>query len=103
MSEKIADSVEAIEARAERILAEARNRANEIVVKAKEEARAALSAPMPLDDAKAECDRIVSKARKEADEAIRDSEKKAAGITAAAEKKLEETIELVANIVAGRS
>ena len=68
MPEKITDSVEAIEVEAEKILGEARTKANEIILEAKAEAQRMLSSPLPLDEIKTECDRIVSKARAEADE-----------------------------------
>jgi len=103
MSEKITDSVEAIEVEAEKILQEARNRANQILLEAKEESKKMLSSPLPLDAIRAECESIVSKARTDADQTIKDSDKKAAETAANAEKKLEETVQLMVNIIAGRS
>jgi F0F1-type ATP synthase membrane subunit b/b' len=103
MSDKIADSVEAMEAEAEKMLQEARTRASEIVLAAREEAKAMLSASLPMDDVRAECDRIVSKARVEADQTIRDAEKRAAEIAVNAESKLEEMAKRLAGIVGGRS
>jgi len=103
MSEKITDTVEAIEVEAEKILQEATTRANGILLEAREEARRILTSPLPLDAARTECDRIVSQARAEADETIKDSEREAAEIGINADKKLEEITKLVVNIVAGRS
>ena len=103
MAKEITGSVEAIEGEAEKILAEARTRASEILLEAKEEAKKILSSQLPLNEMKTECDKIVSKARAEADEKIKDSEKKAAEISITADKKVKELTELVVNIVRGRS
>lgn len=103
MSEKIADSVEAMEAAAEKMLQEARTRANEIVLAAREEAKTIMSASLPMDDVRAECDRIVSKARARADQTIRDAEKKAAEIAVSADSRLEEMAKRLAGVVGGRS
>lgn len=103
MSERVADSVEAIEAEAEKMLQEASTRANEILLEAREEARSILSSPLPLDAVRTECDRIVSKARAEADEAIKDSKRQAAEIGTDADKKLEEITKRVVSIVAGKN
>jgi vacuolar-type H+-ATPase subunit H len=103
MAKEITSNVEALEAEAEKILAEARTRASEILLEAKEEAKKIVSSQLPLNEIKTECDKIVSKARAEADEKIKDSEKKAAEISINADKKVKELTELVVNIVRGRS
>jgi vacuolar-type H+-ATPase subunit H len=103
MPKEITNSVEALEVEAEKILAEARNKASEILLEAKEEATKILSSQLPLDEVKTEYDKIVSKARAEADEKIKDSEKKAAEISINADRKVKELTELVVNIVKGRS
>jgi cell division septum initiation protein DivIVA len=103
MPEEITNSVEALEAEAEKMLAEAKIRANEILLKAKEEAKKMLSSQLPLDEVKTECDKIVSKAKAEADKRIRDSEEKAAEISINADKKVKEITGLVISIVRGKS
>jgi len=103
MSKEITNSVEALEAEAEKILEEARTRASEILLEAREEAKKLLSSQLPLDVVKTECDRIVSKAREEADKKIKDSEEKAAEIGINADTKIKEITELVVNIVTGKS
>jgi cell division septum initiation protein DivIVA len=103
MPREITNSVEALEAEAEKILEEARTRANGIFLGAKEEAKKILSSQLPLDEVKTECDNIVSKARAEADKEIKDSEKKAAEIGINADKKVKEITELMVNIVRGKS
>ena len=103
MPEEITSSVEALEVEAEKILAEAKTRASEIVLEAKEEAKKMLSSQLPLDDVKTECEKIVSKARAEADKKIKDSGERAAEININADKKVKEITELVVNIVRGKS
>jgi vacuolar-type H+-ATPase subunit H len=100
---EITSNVEALEAEAQKILAEAKTRASERFLQAREEARKILSSQLPLDEVKIECDKIVSKARAEADKKIKDSEKKAAEISIAADKKVKEITERMVNIVTGRS
>jgi len=103
MPEEITSSVEALEVEAEKILAEAKTRASEIVFEAKEEAKKMLSSQLPLDDVKTECEKIVGKARAEADKKIKDSGERAAEININADKKVKEITELVVNIVRGKS
>jgi vacuolar-type H+-ATPase subunit H len=103
MPEEITNRVEALEIEAEKILAEAKTRANEILLKAKEEAKKMLSSQLPLDEAKTECDEIVSKAKAEADKKIKDAQNKAAEININAEKKVKEITEFVVSIVRGKS
>ena len=103
MAKEITHNVEALEVEAEKILEEAKTRANQILLEAREEAKKMLSSQLPLDEVKTECDNIVNKARAEADEKIKDSEKKAAEIGINADKKVKEFAELVVNIVTGKS
>ena len=103
MPEEITSSVEALEAKAEKILTEARTRASDIVLEAKEEAKKMLSSQLPLDDVKTESEKIVSKAQAEADAKIKEAEKTAAEIKANADKKVKEVTEFVVNIVKGKS
>lgn len=102
MPEEIADSVEVIELEAEKMLEEARTRASEILLEAREEARKIIASPLPLDAVKAEYDKIISRARAEADEKIRDFDKKAAAIGIDADKKAREITELTINLVTGK-
>jgi vacuolar-type H+-ATPase subunit H len=102
MPEEMTSSIEALEAKAEKILTEAKTRASDIVLQAKEEARKMLSSQLPLDEVKAESEKIVSKARAEADTKIKDAEKSAAEININADRKVKEITELVVNIVKGK-
>lgn len=103
MTNEITNSVEAIEAEAQKILEEARNRAREILLEGKQEAKRIFSSQLPLDDVKSKCVRILNEAKAEADRKIEDSEKRAAEIRISADKKAEEITELMASIVTGRS
>jgi len=103
MAKEITHDVEALEVEAEKILEEARTRANQILLEAREEAKKMLSSQLPLDAVKTECDNIVSRARAEADEKIKVSEKEAAEIGINADKKVKELTELVVNLVTGIS
>jgi F0F1-type ATP synthase membrane subunit b/b' len=103
MPEEMTSSVEALEAKAEKMLTEARTRAGDIVLEAKEEAKKILSSRLPLDEVKAESEKVVSKAQAEADTRIKDAEKSAAEIKASADKRVKEITELVVNTVKGNS
>ena len=103
MPQEMTSSVEALEAKAEKMLTEARTRAGDIVLEAKEEAKKILSSQLPLDEVKAESEKVVSKAQAEADTRIKDAEKSAAEIKASADKRVKEITELVVNTVKGNS
>ena len=103
MPEEMTGSVEALEAKAEKILTDAKTRASDIVLEAKEEAKKMLSSQLPLDEVKAESQNIVSRAQAEADAKIKDAEKSAAEIKANADKRVKEITDSVVNIVKGTS
>ena len=100
---EIAPDVESIEIEAEKIFDEARTRAHEILLKAKEEVKVILSSQLPLDEVKAECDRIINKARIEAEGKAIDSEKKASENSIDADKRIEEIVELLVSVVIGQT
>ena len=79
-TEEMTSSVETIEAEAERVLEAARGKANQILLRANEEASKILSSKLPMDEVQAECERIIDKAREEADKKVEDSRKKASEI-----------------------
>ncbi len=98
-AEEMTSSVETIEVEAERILKEARNRASEILLKANEEANKILSSELPMDEVKAECQKIIHKAREEADKKVEDSRQKASEIKAEVGNKVDKITErIVINI-----
>ena len=86
-AEEMTSSVETIEVKAEKLLKEARNKANEVLLGANEEINKLLSAELPVDEVKSECEEIIQKAREEADRRVEDSRKKASEIRATVGKK----------------
>lgn len=103
MPEEITSSVEAIEVEAEKVLADARTRANEILLQAREEAKKILAAQLDMDEVKAFSEKFVSRAQTEAGKKIEDAEKQADEISATADKKVKEITKLVTDIVIGGS
>jgi len=100
-AEKIGSSVETIEIKAEKMLEEARSRANEIILNAKGEASRILSAEMPMDEVKGEREHILTQARQKADHEVEASKNKAAKIRANATKKIGKITQRIVNIVTG--
>ena len=100
-AEKITSSVENIEIKAEKTLEQARSRASEIILKAKEEAGRILSAEMPMDEVEKEREHILSEARQKANQEVETSKKKASKIRADASKKIEKITGRIVNIVTG--
>ena len=100
-AEEMTSNVETIELEAEKILAEARNRANEIIVKANEEVSKILSAELPMAEVKAECQKIIHKAREEADKKVEDSRQKASGIKAEVGNKVDKITERIVSNITG--
>ena len=100
-AEEMTSSVETIEVEAERILEEARSKANEILLKANEEANKILSSELPMDEVEAECQKIIHKAREEADKKVEDSRKKAAEIKTEVGNKVDKITERIVSIITG--
>lgn len=100
-AEEMTSSVETIELEAERILEEARSSANEILLKANEEVNKILSSELPVNEVKAEYQRIIDRARGEADKNVKDSRQKATGIKAAIGNKVDKITERIVNNITG--
>ncbi|MBC8275928.1 MAG: hypothetical protein H8E40_13300 [Chloroflexi bacterium] len=100
MRDSISD-IEAIEAEAEKILESARSRANEILLKGKEEVAQILSSDLPMGEVETECQEIVHKATEEAQRTGEELQKKAAQIRRDAENKVVKIAERMASIVTG--
>jgi len=100
-AEEITSSVETIELEAEKTLEEARSRANEIILKAKEESSRILSSAVPLDEVKRECQQIISKARQKANQEVEESKKEASKVRTDAGKKMGKITERIVNIITG--
>ena len=100
-AEEITSSVETIEIEAEKKLEEARSRANEIILKAKEEASRILASEVSLGEVKKEGEQILDKAREEANQGVEASQKAAAEVRNTARKKMGKITERIVNIVTG--
>ncbi len=100
-AEEMTSSVETIEVEAERVLEEARNRANEILLKANEEAGKILSSKLPMDEVKAECERIIHKARGEADKKVEEAKKKTSKIKTEVGNKVDKITERIVSNITG--
>jgi len=99
--EEVTSSVETIEVEAEKILESARSRANEILLKAKEEAKKISSSELSMDEVKTECESIIGKAREEANKKTEASLLESSEVRARAEEKVGEIVERIVNIVTG--
>lgn len=98
---EISSSVEATEVEAEKVLEEAKARANEILHKGREEARRIISSELPLTEVRAECDEIARKANAEAAQIIARSEKEASEISADIDKKIAGIVDRMVSIIRG--
>ncbi len=101
MASDIQGSVQAMEAEAAKVLEEARSKASDILLKAREEARSMSFAELPLDDVKAECDRMVKDAEQKAATDIQQAEKQADDIRSSAGVKTDQYTKLMVSIVRG--
>ena len=100
-AEEITSSVETIEIEAEKTLEEARNRASEIILRAREEAGRILSTEVSLNEVKGERERIISRAEEKANQEIEGAKKKAAEIRNITGKKTGKIAERMVNIITG--
>jgi len=100
-AEEMTSSVETIEAEAEKILEKARNTANEILIRANEDVNKILSSELPMDEVKAECQKIIGKAREEADKKVEDSRQKATEIKAAIGNKVDKVTKRIVSTITG--
>lgn len=100
---EISKSVEDIESEAEKILEEARIKANKILLKGKEEAKGILSSQLPMDEVKTECHQIVRNAEIEADKKDKVTTNKAFEIITNADKKTDGVVKRIVSIVIGQN
>ena len=98
--EEITSSVGTIETEAEKILEDARARASEILLNAREESGKILSAELPMDETQAECEQIIHQAREEAQKEIEGSKGRTAKIRSEVGDRLEGIVERIVSIVA---
>ena len=101
MASDITGSVQAVEEEAARVIEEAKAKAGDILQKSRDEARKMTSEQLPLDDVKAECEKIVKDAQQKAEAAIKQAEKHAADIKSGTVSKTDEYARLMVNAVLG--
>jgi vacuolar-type H+-ATPase subunit H len=99
--EEVNSNVETIEVEAEQLLESARSRANEILLKAKEEAKKISSSELPMDEVKAECDGIIRRAREEANKRIEESLLETSELKTRADEKVDKIVKRLVSIVTG--
>jgi vacuolar-type H+-ATPase subunit H len=99
--EEVSSNVETIEVEAEKILESARGRANEILHKAREEARKISSSELPMDEVKKECESIIHEAAETANKKIEASLLESSEVRARADEKVGEIVKRIVNIVTG--
>jgi len=99
--ENVVDSVETIEAEAEKLLQDARSKAEGMQLKAKEESRKILNSELPVGDTEAEYEATINRAREESDKIIRDSKNRADEIRTNAKTKTKEFVSSIVAIVTG--
>ena len=102
-AEEVSRNVEAIEVEAEKMLEDARMRANEILRKAKDQVGQILSSELAMDEVKTECEKIVQRARDGAEKELRDSEEKAAVIKSDIAEKADGIVRRLAGIIIGEN
>ena len=100
-AEKITASVENIEVKAEKVLEEARSRASEIIMKAKDEAGKILAAELSLDEVAKEREQIIKQAEQKAAREIEAAQKRAVAMKEGAGKKTGEIAKRIASVVSG--
>jgi len=101
MAEEIIGTIEEIEARAEKVLDDARAKAAAAILAAKAKIGEIQSEALPVDDVKKECEQIVGEAEKEADKIIEEARKKADDIKKAVAAKVDKIVARIANTIVG--
>ncbi len=100
-AKEMTSNVENIETEAERILGEARSRANETFLKANEESSKILSSELPMDEVKKECEQIINRAKKEVEKKVEEYRKKASEIKTGSSKRVEKITERIVSKITG--
>lgn len=99
--ETIPSNIETIETEAEEILEAARNKAKEIILEAKKEARKISSAHLSLDDINTEAIQIKNRAKEEAAKKVESSHLEASKLEAHANDKVNQIVEHILKVVTG--
>lgn len=101
MPQEIHTTIETIEADAEKVVEEAREKAKQILVAAKAEAKGILSSELPMEEIQMEQDRIIGAAKEEASEQVEESKRMVSQLRASAKKKGDEAVRLIVNRIKG--
>jgi vacuolar-type H+-ATPase subunit H len=101
MASDISGGVQAMEAEAARVLDEARAKASDIALKAREESRKMAATELPLNDVKAEGAKLVKDAEKQAELELKRADKRAEEIKASAGKRADHYAKKMVSIVLG--
>lgn len=101
MAQEILDTIEQIEEKAKKVLADARVKAAEIIRKSRDEISSIQAEELPLDDVKRECNKIAADAEAEAEKVVDEAAKRAAAIKDTVKKKIDKIIEKIANTITG--
>lgn len=106
-SSEMTATIELLESQAEKVLAEARAKAAEILRQANDEANRILASDLALEGVKTECSAIVEKARREAAKAVDEARSEAERMKARAQgqdgKKTQEIARRIEAAVRGAS
>jgi len=97
----ISHSVEAIETRADKLLNEARIKADNILLKANKDVDELLNSELLTDEVDARCHDIINKATQEADKKNKAASKQTSGIKVHADKNIEAIVERIVAVVTG--
>ena len=97
----ITQSVEALENKAEKILEDAKKKAEDIFLHAGIEARNILISEPPADSIDTKCNEIIKEAKIEATKTKNDSNKHCDEIKANADKKIADVIDNIVSIITG--
>jgi vacuolar-type H+-ATPase subunit H len=101
MPDVFSDSVEHIEIEAEKIIQQAKTKAADILMKAKEKAIKISSSDLTADDVKQECEKIINEANREGDIKIGNAKKSAGQLKQNATRNSDKIAKYTASIVAG--
>jgi vacuolar-type H+-ATPase subunit H len=97
----ITHSVEAMENQAEKILNDARVKADSILLKADKDADELLNSELLMDEVDAKCQDIINKATAKADKQIKDASKQISRMKVHADKNIEAVVERIVEVVTG--
>jgi len=100
--ERMIENIESIEVEADKILNEAKDKAGSIIREGEEKAKAILNSDLPVEDARAECEKnIIAKAQEDAEKMVEEAKQSAAKVKERAAKKEKSAVDLIIDAVIG--